>query len=44
MRYEVLELLCDNQVEVLLSTSSFDYAQKYLRFMVFKYGDYRNFF
>lgn len=43
MRFEVLEILLDNSVEVLLTSGSFDYANKYFRFLNFKYGDYRTF-
>lgn len=43
MRYEVVEILADNTISVLLSTSSRDYADRYLRFLNFKYGDYRDF-
>lgn len=44
MRYEVIEILADNTITVLLSTSSKDYAVRYLRFLNFKYGDYRDFY
>lgn len=43
MRYEVIEILLDNSVEVLLSSGSFDYANRYFRFLNYKYGDYRTF-
>lgn len=43
MRYEVIEILFDNSVEVLLTSGSFDYANRYYRFLNFKYGDYRTF-
>lgn len=44
MRYEVIEILCDDSIEVLLITSSFDYANRYFRFMTYRYGDFRNFY
>lgn len=43
MRYEVIEILLDNQIEVLMTTGSLDYATKYFRFLNFRYGDYRTF-
>ena len=44
MRYEVIEILLDDSIEVLLTTSSLDYAKRYFRFLNFRYGDYRNFY
>lgn len=44
MRYEVIELLCDNTIEVLLTSSSYDYALRYFRFLYFRYGDCREFY
>lgn len=43
MRYEVIEILLDNSIEVLLTSGSFDYANRYFRFLNYKYGDYRTF-
>lgn len=43
MRYEVIEILLDNSIEVLLTSGSFNYAYKYFRFLNYKYGDYRTF-
>lgn len=43
MRYEIIEILLDDTISVLLSTSSRDYASRYLRWLNYKYGDYRNF-
>lgn len=44
MRYEVNEILLDNSIECLLSTSSYEYAQRYFRFLKYRYGSYRSFF
>lgn len=43
MRYEVIEILLDNTIEVLMTSGSFDYANRYFRFLNYKYGDYRTF-
>lgn len=43
MRYEIIELVYDNSIEVLMTTSSFIYAKKYLNFLNFLYGDFRCF-
>lgn len=43
MRFEVIEILLNDTITVLLSTSSRDYATRYLRWLNYKYGDFRNF-
>lgn len=44
MRYEVVEILPDNTISILLSTGSYDYALRYLKFLKFRYGSYRDFY